>query len=114
MLSDSGAKREDIGQHDLAADHEVDSQQEDDIPVGYSPPLPESTGSSETIVRRHTSTPRLSASDVHNDYVPQQSCDGASSWSASADKQLGTPGSVTSNSTDRVFPIRCVSMFPYK
>lgn len=48
--------------------------------------------------------PRLSASDVNKEFIPLQLHDGHSSWSASSDKQLGSPGSVN----DRVFPIRSV------
>lgn len=48
--------------------------------------------------------PRLSSSDVHKGFVPLQSHDGYSSWSASSDKQLGSPGTTS----DRVFPIRSV------
>jgi hypothetical protein len=48
--------------------------------------------------------PRLWASDLPNNFVPLHGHDGVSSWSASSDKQLGSPGSAT----DRVFPIRSV------
>ena len=48
--------------------------------------------------------PRLWASDISHTFSPIQGHDGVSSWSASSDKQLGSPGSAT----DRVFPIRSV------
>jgi hypothetical protein len=48
--------------------------------------------------------PGLWASNVHNGFVPVHGHDGVSSWNASSDKQLGSPGSAT----DRVFPIRSV------
>ncbi|KAK2627170.1 hypothetical protein QTJ16_003136 [Diplocarpon rosae] len=50
------------------------------------------------------SKPRLSASDVHKDYVPPPVHDSTSSWSASSDYQLASPGSAI----DRVFPVRSV------
>ncbi|CAL3969400.1 unnamed protein product [Diplocarpon coronariae] len=57
------------------------------LPAGQSPPKP-----------------RLSASDVHRDFVPPPVHDGTSSWSASSDYQLASPGSAS----DRVFPVRSV------
>jgi hypothetical protein len=48
--------------------------------------------------------PRLLSSDLHNDFSPVQGQDINSSWSASSDNQLGSPGSTS----DRVFPIRSV------
>jgi hypothetical protein len=48
--------------------------------------------------------PRLWASDIQHTFSPLQTHDGVSSWSASSDKQLGSPGSAS----DRVFPIRSV------
>jgi len=47
--------------------------------------------------------PTLRSSDVQHDFVPVQSQDVMSSWSASSDKQLGSPAP-----PDRVFPIRSV------
>jgi hypothetical protein len=48
--------------------------------------------------------PRLQASDIRSDFVPLHGHSSLSSWSASSDKQLGSPGAAT----DRVFPIRSV------
>jgi hypothetical protein len=47
--------------------------------------------------------PRLSESDILNNFVPVQVQDTYSSWSTSSDKQLGSP-----TGSDRVFPIRSV------
>jgi hypothetical protein len=85
---------------------EVLSQREQNSePIGNhfrnSSNSPES-GSSE--IQDRSQTPRLWTSDIRNDFVPIHAHDGVSSWSASSDKQLGSPGSAT----DRVFPIRSV------
>ena len=48
--------------------------------------------------------PRLQASDIRSDFVPPYGHSSLSSWSASSDKQLGSPGCAA----DRVFPIRSV------
>ncbi|KAG0651252.1 Cyanobacterial phytochrome B [Hyphodiscus hymeniophilus] len=51
-----------------------------------------------------TNRPRLRQSDLPNDFVPVSQDGHYSSWSASSDKQLGNPESMS----DRVFPIRSV------
>lgn len=48
--------------------------------------------------------PQLWSPGAHKKSVPVHANDGHSSWSASSDKQLGSPGSVN----DRIFPIRSV------
>ncbi|TGO59281.1 hypothetical protein BCON_0046g00250 [Botryotinia convoluta] len=63
-----------------------------------------STGGSTPVPVSPTTKPRLWPSDIPKGYTAS-SAHATSSWSASSDKQLGSP---TSTTNDRVFPIRSV------
>jgi hypothetical protein len=75
-----------------------------ELTVNHTKTFPISPKSTAAEPQGRGQKPRLWASDVHNDFVPLQGHDGLSSWSASSEKQLGSPGSAF----DRVFPIRSV------
>jgi hypothetical protein len=91
-----------------------------EAPVAVEPPYRQEQNSGETgncirtsstspnsdkvASQSRSQNPRLWTSDVQGDFAPLHNQDGVSPWSASSDKQLGSPGSAT----DRVFPIRSV------
>lgn len=83
----------------------IPSPQTFESPTGSVPPLHQSPSATETSTEPNKQTLRLTASDVHREFVPVSANDGPSSWSASSDRQLATPGSTAS---DRVYPIRSV------
>lgn len=80
---------------------EIPSQKDDHSEANGVPARRLSISPPSTV---QTRAPRLSSSDVHKAYTPAISHGGFSSWSASSDKQLESPGAAG----DRVFPIRSV------
>ena len=72
-------------------------------PMGNDSPM-QSPMTTDPPTEAENQRPRLASSDVHRGFNPISANDGVSSWSASSDKQLASPGSMS----DRVYPIRSV------